>query len=55
MDTKDLTGKKILTKTGDRLLSEGNTWNDTFLGVCKGKGKNTLGKILMELRNSYRK
>ena len=47
--------KEKLLNTGDRLLIEGNTWNDTFWGVCKGKGKNTLGNILMELRNSYRK
>jgi len=47
--------KEKLLETGDRLLIEGNTWNDTFWGVCKGKGKNTLGEILMELRNSYHK
>lgn len=45
--------KEQLLKTGNRLLIEGNTWNDTFWGVCKGKGKNTLGEILMELRDSY--
>ena len=31
-------------------LVEGNTWNDTFWGVCRGKGKNWLGIILMEIR-----
>ena len=47
--------KEQLLNTGDRLLIEGNTWNDTFWGVCNGKGKNTLGNILMELRDLYRK
>ena len=31
-------------------LEEGNTWNDKFWGVCKGKGKNMLGTILMDIR-----
>ena len=47
--------KQKLIDTGDRLLIEGNTWNDTFWGVCKGNGKNMLGKILMELRDIYNK
>lgn len=42
--------KVKLLATGERLLIEGNTWNDTFWGVCKGKGKNNLGKILMKIR-----
>ena len=32
-------------------LIEGNTWGDTFWGVCNGKGQNWLGKILMEYRD----
>lgn len=32
-------------------LVEGNYWGDTFWGVCRGKGQNHLGIILMELRN----
>lgn len=40
----------ILDQTGDRELVEGNTWGDTFWGVCNGKGLNMLGKILMEER-----
>jgi N-glycosidase YbiA len=39
-----------LRKTGDQELIEGNTWGDTFWGVCNGKGENHLGKILMKVR-----
>lgn len=42
--------KEKLLATGDAYLEETNTWNDTFWGVCKGKGHNWLGKILMEVR-----
>jgi N-glycosidase YbiA len=31
-------------------LVEGNTWDDTFWGVCNGKGTNHLGQILMARR-----
>lgn len=40
-----------LIATGDVELIEGNSWNDTFWGMCRGKGKNYLGKILMIIRN----
>ena len=43
-----------LLDTGGALLVEGNTWNDTFWGVCKGTGQNHLGKILMYLRDYYK-
>lgn len=46
--------KNKLLETGDSLLVEGNDWNDRFWGVCKGKGKNKLGKILMKVRNELR-
>lgn len=39
-----------LLATGDARLVEGNHWNDRFWGVCKGKGENWLGRLLMELR-----
>jgi len=39
-----------LIKTGDIQLIEGNTWGDTFWGVCDGVGENNLGKILMRVR-----
>ena len=42
--------KKLLFTTGDEELVEGNTWNDTYWGVCNGKGENHLGKILMKVR-----
>lgn len=39
-----------LHQTGTAILIEGNTWHDTFWGVCNGKGKNTLGSLLMQIR-----
>lgn len=47
--------KQKLLATGDAELIEGNTWNDTFWGVCKGVGENNLGKILMDARRYYQK
>jgi len=41
---------ELLLATGTAKLIEGNTWNDTFWGVCGGRGKNQLGKILMRVR-----
>ena len=49
--TKHKELKEKLLATGDAYIEETNTWNDTFWGVCKGKGHNWLGKILMEIRN----
>lgn len=40
-----------LIDTGDEELIEGNTWGDTFWGVCKGVGENNLGKLLMKVRS----
>ena len=42
-----------LQETGDEELVEGNTWNDTYWGVCGGKGTNYLGVILMTIRRKY--
>lgn len=42
--------RRALLKTGDAVLIEGNTWNDTFWGVCNGRGQNMLGRLLMEVR-----
>lgn len=39
-----------LVATYPAQLVEGNTWGDTFWGVCEGVGENTLGRLLMELR-----
>lgn len=49
---KDLAEK--LLETGDEELVEGNKWNDTYWGVCNGKGKNQLGKILMRIREELK-
>lgn len=43
--------KQLLLDTGDEDLVEGNTWNDTYWGICNGQGKNKLGKLLMEVRS----
>lgn len=40
-----------LVATGDEQIVEGNTWGDTFWGVCNGKGENHLGKLLMWIRD----
>lgn len=35
-------------------IMEGNDWGDTFWGVCRGRGENHMGRILMALRDQYR-
>ena len=42
-----------LLDTEDEELCEYNVWNDVEWGVCKGKGKNLLGKLLMKIRGEY--
>ena len=44
-----------LLETDDAELLEGNWWKDTFWGICNGEGENNLGKILMEIRDIYKK
>jgi hypothetical protein len=34
------------------VIVEGNTWNDTYWGVCNGKGENMLGKMLSRIRDN---
>lgn len=46
--------KHQLLATGEAQLIEGNTWGDTFWGVCQGTGRNELGKILMGVRSKLR-
>lgn len=41
----------MLKETAPAYLEEGNTWGDTFWGVCNGIGQNHLGKILMSIRD----
>ena len=38
--------------TGNAPLIEGNRWNDTYWGVCRGRGENRLGRLLMSLREN---
>lgn len=52
---QDLLAK--LLATGDAELIEGNTWHDNYWGSCTcsrcgNRGKNTLGKILMSVRDT---
>ena len=42
--------KNKLISTFPSILIEGNTWNDTYWGICNGKGENNLGLILMNIR-----
>lgn len=46
-----------LINTGDAELVEGNTWHDTYWGVCTcskcgNQGNNHLGKLLMQVRDT---
>jgi ribA/ribD-fused uncharacterized protein len=50
--TRNLDLQYKLLRTYDKKLVEGNTWNDTYWGVCRGKGHNYLGKTLMYVRQS---
>lgn len=43
-----------LLETGNEELVEGNYWGDTFWGVCRGRGENHLGKLLMKVRTYYK-
>lgn len=47
--------KTRLLETYPLELVETNTWRDTFWGVCNGVGENHLGRILMDVRESFRK
>ena len=44
-----------LLATGFSELREGNTWGDTFWGVCNGRGDNHLGKIIMKIRTDLQR
>jgi ribA/ribD-fused uncharacterized protein len=44
--------RKWLLATGEAEIIEGNTWGDTFWGVCDGVGQNNLGKIIMDTRKA---
>jgi hypothetical protein len=40
-----------LKATAPKELVEGNTWGDTYWGVCRGRGENHLGRLLMKIRD----
>lgn len=44
-----------LLNTGNSILVEENTWGDEFWGVCRGKGYNILGRLLMKVRDENAK
>lgn len=41
---------ELLHSTGEIELIAGNSKDETFWGVCNGKGSNELGKLLMRVR-----
>lgn len=53
--TTNIIYRAKLLATGNATLIEGNTWNDTYWGVCNGVGKNRLGILLMEIREEIKK
>lgn len=44
--------RMLLKMTEPEELVEGNTWGDTYWGVCNGVGQNKLGKLLMQVRDN---
>ena len=63
LEMKFLTNDDLLNQllgTGSELLVEGNSWHDNYWGDCScdkcaaKQGKNTLGKMLMDIRDNYR-
>jgi len=46
--------KNKLIETNSNELVEGNTWGDTYWGVCRGVGENNLGLILMKVREELK-
>jgi ribA/ribD-fused uncharacterized protein len=46
-------GEKLLA-TGNARLVKGNKEGDQFWGMCRGRGQNHLGKILMKVRAELR-
>lgn len=52
--TRNVELRQRLLDTEHKELIEGNTWFDQYWGVCRGRGKNMLGKILMRVREELR-
>lgn len=46
--------REKLLATGNVELIEGNTWDDTYWGVCGRVGLNNLGNILMQVREEIK-
>lgn len=44
----------LLIGTSPLQLVEVNTWGDVYWGVCRGKGQNHLGRLLMQIREELR-
>ena len=40
-----------LSGTGNRPITEDNSWGDVFWGVSNGTGENNLGKLIMRIRD----
>jgi ribA/ribD-fused uncharacterized protein len=45
---------QLLVDTYPADLVEGNTWGDTFWGICEGQGQNHLGRLLTRIRDEAR-
>ena len=58
--TRNSNLKSLLLKTNSSILIEGNWWHDNYWGDCycekcqNKEGKNTLGLILMRIRDEIR-
>lgn len=48
--------RSLLIATGNKIIQEGNYWNDKFWGVClkTNKGENNLGKLIMQVRDTIK-
>jgi ribA/ribD-fused uncharacterized protein len=56
---RDPTLRKLLISTQDSEIVESNTWHDNYWGTCtcprcEGTGLNTLGRIIMQVRDEIR-
>lgn len=45
--------RRLLMSTVGMAIVEGNTWGDTFWGVCNGIGENHLGRIIEKVRAEW--
>jgi ribA/ribD-fused uncharacterized protein len=46
--------RTLLIETYPMHIEETNHWGDTYWGVCKGKGENRLGILIMDIRDRLR-